>query len=500
MISIFKKSSPVNGHIKINVKLTFVCCFIVLLNICVVDIPLFAMVVAVFEFVILMYLTLTANIGGFVLCSLVFVSTAFDSVGFVTSNSTFELYSVMHVPFSRGFLFFYILHFLQVLIIFFKDPTLGWLKVLKARCRDVYIVCMFIIVAQLSGLISGLVSIFTSDGRLYEWLFLYFTKEFFLLSSFNLTIIYVSYSIAVFPDFIDKLKQTLYSIFVSMIICSMHFTISGKTGNYDGTPVLLMPLAYFFNSVVVLFLLFKQYSNKLLLLVFTCLSFYVQFVASSPLAGKSWLVFILLPVIMLIIALRQKRLLLAAISSVTFTLALFVFFQTAELSYHAQNKLDQSVSLLRFFVIDVFANNSLYHSIAASPKFRIEEFLNIMYEYAEKPWFALFGKGFGGGVSDYRQSLGMFVSGGFSDDQYMHGLFIVLHSSFNVIFLKYGFYGLIMLVFTLLKCFLNCHVSPWLAIGGLWLAMFYGFSHSVAFLAIPALILGLYEIRPRVKI
>ena len=95
----------------------------------------------------------------------------------------------------------------------------------------------------------------------------------------------------------------------------------------------------------------------------------------------------------------------------------------------------------------------LYENIPTSPRMRIEEFLNTLEEYKRKPYYAVFGKGFGGGHRDYRLAYDLYNASAFTDDQYTNKYFVFTHETFNGIFLRSGFYGLIMLIILFIKCF-----------------------------------------------
>lgn len=85
--------------------------------------------------------------------------------------------------------------------------------------------------------------------------------------------------------------------------------------------------------------------------------------------------------------------------------------------------------------------------MAASPATRIGETINFIYNNRANPFALIFGKGYGGYITD---DLGLFVGfdlqgGGFSDDQIRSGRYSQLHDTFATVPLLNGFLGLVLL-------------------------------------------------------
>src|SRR5690606_5756124 len=82
-------------------------------------------------------------------------------------------------------------------------------------------------------------------------------------------------------------------------------------------------------------------------------------------------------------------------------------------------------------ILDITQDN-YYKNIDASPNARIDEFLNVIVEYNQKPFFSILGKGFGGSTKDHIKAFGSFQSSYFSDNEYIYGSFVFLHETINI--------------------------------------------------------------------
>ena len=144
-----------------------------------------------------------------------------------------------------------------------------------------------------------------------------------------------------------------------------------------------------------------------------------------------------------------------------------------------------------FDAIDIFRYNSIeewFFSLAPSPAFRIDELLNIGIEYIEKPFYVLFGKGFGGTTLHHTHFLNWEQGGGtFSDVQIKLGAYHAMHESLTNIFLRHGILGLVFFIDTIIMLIKKLPYSNWALLGIIWFFFFwrYGITFWIGALAIP---------------
>lgn len=129
-----------------------------------------------------------------------------------------------------------------------------------------------------------------------------------------------------------------------------------------------------------------------------------------------------------------------------------------------------------------------FNNLPPSPRFRVAEFLNIGYEYITHPWELFTGKGVLGFFED-KLNLMSYYNGAFSAEEWSAGIFYNPHMAVNLILLESGIWGICMLV----KLFMRTlkKYNPFLLIGLIWFAVYYGYSLSIAIFGGFCLVLGL---------
>ena len=128
----------------------------------------------------------------------------------------------------------------------------------------------------------------------------------------------------------------------------------------------------------------------------------------------------------------------------------------------------------------------------SSSSFRVDEFVNIFIEFMHKPWSAILGKGIVGTTLHNTSTMSWSGAGTYSAVQQAAGVYVRVHETINLMFLKYGFvglYGLGRVAFYVIK---SAKKSPWAAIGLLWLLFYVGVYQTLLYGAV-ALVLALYE-------
>ena len=105
---------------------------------------------------------------------------------------------------------------------------------------------------------------------------------------------------------------------------------------------------------------------------------------------------------------------------------------------------------------------SWLNNMSASPSIRIEEFLNAAVEYWHKPWLFFFGKGIGGTTLHWLNWNNWNAVSAFTAEEFTSGIFIGMHESGNILFLKFGLVGVLFFIWMIIKSMKNISKSPFL--------------------------------------
>jgi hypothetical protein len=359
----------------------------------------------------------------------------------------------------------------------------------KLRNGKLKILYYFAVFSLFLGVFMGLFSILVNDNNIRSANFLkYYFNEFIGLGIFSLYTIYHIYFITTDEKYSFKLKKFLFSVLVGLIISSFFSIITGKRGHYGNQDIILMPLSFFYVNFVCIFLFYKDYNNKKIVLLLSLSSFMIQFIFSNALNGKSWLGVFYIILSLIIIQIRKKRIIILSIFLffvILFSVLVKTYFENDNSNNLSMIKLEQALSFISVTDAD------WYDLLPNSPKITIEEILNIGLEYINKPFYFLTGKGYGGSIVDYRGTFGFYDEFAFSMDQYNNNIFIEMHSSFATIFLEYGLWGILLYIYICILGVKKNNENPWSIIGIIWFLFFVGYSFSLALFGIPALVLGL---------
>ncbi|MFR2069501.1 MAG: hypothetical protein ACLS4S_04605 [Bacteroides nordii] len=412
--------------------------FLCLLHVFTVNLPVIAALISVIEFLICLFFLAKKRLEDFLLILMLFSISNFDVSSFVSGNSEFVAYSIFMLPLVKGYPFFILL--LTPLLMIYKKDKFRWIKGIKYQSKNLFFFLKFAILMIPIGGITGLFSILINDNDIINTGNIkYFFLDFLKLSIYSLLVIYFSYCIIQKDNYI-RFKRMIFSILVGVIFSAFISITIGKRGYYGDEEIVLMPLVFFFSPLIILFFFYKEYRKRSLLFICSVLALWLQFTTSNALGGKSWLALIyIIFSVLLILNQRKKKLILLSIFVlfVPLLLGLGNLLETQKnMDKLSSTKLIQATMLISVFDLDWYENMPL------SPKYRIEEFFNITSEYIKKPYYALWGKGFGGSIKDHRNTMGFYNDAAFSPDQYQNGTFILMHEAFNVLFLKFGIWGL----------------------------------------------------------
>jgi hypothetical protein len=404
----------------------------------------------------------------------------FDQSSFVFEDKGTNLVNFFALPFLG------IYPFVLVSILFFVDSMRQIYISFKSKqnslpqltLRFIKYIVVFIIIGIITGVLLSFMNGLNAEAFKYD------------LTRFLLVLLYIP----IFGYFINdeevayKYEHLIFNFLISSGIITLYSIVSGNVGHYglEREIVPLIPLYAVFSTALVSFLVTNASKNKLLYL-FSLLNIALTILYGNTLGGKAW-------VIMVLSLLYVAQSYIRKVYGVIITIALSFVLVNMDAYNIANNDSVSGVKYDEFIsAINIFDPN-WYASMSGSPKFRIDEFMNVFIEYQENPILALFGKGVGGWVSDHTSTFGWLNEAAFDDSQYIKGQYYSLHESVNVIFLKFGIVGLMVFLFLFYKLIRVSLRSknPHIFIGAIWLLFFVSYSYELMFFGVPCLMVGLF--------
>lgn len=477
----------------INIKIIIPTCLLYLLHIFTIKTESLAAILAIIEFLIVIYFYVCKP-KFFYFSLLLILSGSFD-VGVFVKGDKFTAYNLTSLPIISSYLWQIILLTVYIARRYNKTFIINLSK--YPNFSKFVKLSDFIII---TGIIIGISTIIFNDNNILNlnWI-RYFFYDFIAYSTAPMLGTLLIYDICIYGrNYIISLQKILITILISIPICTYIGALMGFFGTYEESEILLSPLTLFFCSMIIFFIFYKRYGIKTIATCIFTLCLALQFFYANALGGKSWLSLLYICSVILIILYKQGskktvKLILLAVVLATSALIGFIQHSINNSDSPATAKLQQAVLLLSF------ADELWYSNIPASPKTRIEEFLNVALEYKEKPYYALLGKGFAGSTKDNITFTEYKGEGAFSDDQFDNHSFIFLHETLNNVFLKFGVVGLIYLFSFISLLIKNLKYNPWGAFGAIWLFLFYGYSSVLCIFGITCVILSIYCIPDKKK-
>lgn len=132
--------------------------------------------------------------------------------------------------------------------------------------------------------------------------------------------------------------------------------------------------------------------------------------------------------------------------------------------------------------------------IGSSIGVRVESFVNIVLELLKKPFYLIFGKGFGGSVNRYWGSYNWNIYGAtFPDVQINYGIYSSFHVGLFEILINMGMIGATIGYIFVRDCIRSIfRCDRWLLFGTVWTLIFLYFYHSM-FICMVGLCVGYYQ-------
>lgn len=412
-------------------------------------------------------------------CMLIaFIMTSFETTTFTSEvvSDDATVYSIYSLPLVRSILCY---AFIIFLCIAFRARYHADFKAKIRSFPEVRKVLNFFPVMLISGIITGLLVFIVNDNGVATsgW---YFTKyvEFTIKI---ITLMSLIYSAALICIGDPEKRRQLEKFCEQLIICAALATtitlIIGLRGYYGSKGTLIfMPLATSIAAALILFCGFKRANRLVYFLIGAIFSFEIMFVAGSHMGSKFYLVPAASFIILVLKGMRNGKL----GSFAGFIFILFIVIAGSGLTITSTYigtynnwKLNQLLQLFEF------RGNTLaswYFQLPNSPRIRVDEFMSTLYEYIQKPWYLLFGKGTAGTITHLWGNTIWTIkgSGAFSDYEIDSGIFMFMHESLNVLFIRHGLLGLSFFVSVIIMLVKKMLKSPWALIALIWFVFYWG--------------------------
>ena len=242
-------------------------------------------------------------------------------------------------------------------------------------------------------------------------------------------------------------------IIVSITILVSVF-IFGMTGVNSDEKIMMAPLSISFTPMLIAFFFYKDCNYKYLALICGILIFIASFFLGTMIGSKWYIILIAALAETAILATGAKSFGNVLIVGILSIILLSIFAEpllNLICNDYIGWKLSQTLNLFNFVG---GSGGDWYGGLDHSTLYRLDEPNNIIIEYINKPWFALFGKGFGGTTLHYTDILSWELDpGAFSDAQRKMGAYSEMHETIAVILLRHGLIGVLFIVVTMINLF-----------------------------------------------
>lgn len=275
---------------------------------------------------------------------------------------------------------------------------------------------------------------------------------------------------------IGRIEKYFLGLLYGVVFSLIASFLFGTQGYYGGAHTLVVSNNVRWLPLMLLLPIYPKYKGKLSIWILGCVGAILVLMYNAT--GKMVILYAVIPGVFLYLNLRRRQ-----YRSALFVILLIPAFiilvcigasYISERSVLFRNKLNQALSLIAYFLGRIGSS-----SVLDSPQVRIYELINILKEYAEKPWLMIWGKGFMGTVKNYAGI--SYAAGTYTQEEWSLGLFYRLHESINKLFLANGLVGLGFLFVQIKNGIKSIAKTPWASIGLYWLLISYG--HSITMTA-----------------
>jgi hypothetical protein len=448
-----------------------------------------SMAIIFFELCILGYYFLKKDITRYLGFYLIFLCLSFEFEALVGASIFYGFKEFRILGVNLGIIMLLPIVFLTI----FKKIKIN---IIKNNYPGLFRFSKIFFLLNLSGIFFGLLQILINDNNVNGLDNVLLT---FVGIVYNMTLIPILliisfvYLISFENDKFALLEKFMLAILIGVVASMVTSLLTGNFGRYGGINTLLVTNTYRYIPFMLLFPFYKKYKKRKDIILLTLCG-----IVGSILAllynstGKIIILYGLIPIGIMTIFWKRKKILhfflFLSLVPLIFLILPNVIEHLSTSNIMFKSKLNEIMSILRFWEPNWIENMPL------SPRTRIAEFTNIIFEYFHKPWFLIFGKGYMGTIIDHTGLLASeFVPGAFSMNQWNQGIFYGVHESYSLLFLYNGLVGMLFYVFMIKEIFKKFVKSPWILIGGFWFLMVYGYSVTMTAFGVVALLLGFID-------
>lgn len=457
-------------------------------------IPVIGLGLAIIEWGVLLFFAIKGNYFKSYCMVIAFITSSFETTTFTSEivSDDATVYSIYSLPVVRSILCYAFIIFLCVV---FRGKYKSAIKSRLKSFPEVKKILSFFPIMLITGIITGLLVYIANDNGVATsgW---YFTKyiEFTIKIVTLMSLIYSAALICI-GDF--EYRRRLESFCEQLIICAALATtitlLVGMRGYYGSKGTLIfMPLATSIAASLILFYGFKNKNRLLYFVIGAIFTFEIMFIAGSHMGSKFYIVPAASFIILVLNGMKNGK--LGSFAGVVIIVFIAVIgsgltITSTYIGSYNNWKLNQLLQMFEFRG-NTFA--SWYLQLPNSPRIRVDEFMSTLYEYAQKPWYFLFGKGTAGTITHLWGDTIWTIkgSGAFSDYEIDSGIFMFMHESLNVLFIRHGLLGLYFFVSVIVMLFKKMLKSPWALIALIWFVFYWG-TYRSWWLGAIALILAL---------
>ncbi len=460
------------------------------------QIPAISVFVGAIGYVLFLFFLLGNKLENAFTTYLIFMSCSIEMGYFATGDREATVYSFVLMPLIRayGMLLVNILLYAKLL------GSYSFVFVNKSKYNNLRFLHNSIYYMLFVGLAVVFITLIVNDNNVNDtnWYYGMIISEVYRFLILFLTTLNCIMLIARNPRYVIQLETAIINLLIALVpsaIIAMLLGFKGYRGDQDDLSML--PLFSYFSLSLFAFLFYRRYKHyKRIILIFAILLLAIMLYRPSPLGGK-WFLSIVIVLFLIIYKRFSFRFSVKNIVILIFSLFAFVFvFENFLFEMFVANneyfmlKYTETIDLLDYLG-GGGGSGSGGNFEETSPAFRIEELINIVYEYIEKPAYFLTGKGLVGSITHLVYLTSWDGVGAFSIEQQSSGIYVRVHETLNVILLKYGLIGFVGLAHVIILSIKGVRYSPWGVIGLLWV-LFYVGAYQSMFVGLISLILALY--------
>lgn len=450
---------------------------------------------AVIETLVLLHRMVTRRTGEFIILYLFFSSVSMESNLFTLGARDETIYSFFNLPYLSLYLLFFMVVLMYIYTIY-KDRSFKInLRSLSGKAVLLFaiaaLVTLFTVLLDDNGVAStdGLTRYVIIDMYNSLWMVFLFALIWDQMKKDN--------------GFIWELEDLIRGILCGLSLAGLLLALTGNVYYVSARASnLVVPLMLFFSPGLVLF--FFREKGGVKYLVIGLVSFVVQIKYSVGIPG-AWLLYVAVVFAVFLYRLFRelwnKKLFKRIFLMMCLLCGAFCVFVILNPGFFA-NGIDPNKSyiswklytLSRMFTFSGGMRN-WYAYLGDSIGIRVDAIVNCLYEIVKKPWFALFGKGFGGTITKNWGIYNWNIYGSsYPDVQIKAGVYSSFHTGIAELIINFGIVGIAGMVLLVKRCITGIFgekFNPWIVIGTLWFLIIFYFYHSM-FLGLAILGIGIY--------